>query len=276
MHFGTFGSISAEKNDLSWRSSGAVGGIKLTLSRWNFVGNRCASAKKKRFHNRTIHGLDEKTRWLDFSVFLFGFGKVQYNQKLPGELPFPNHRSNDTNSVVTSYPCTFGGTRISENNPSSIFSKSLFWISMLVFGSVCRFIGGCHLEYTWCHLSLFCKVVFDLNVYETGLMIYALGLSGFCLWCPIWTLSTGRWCSIPTHYIWVLSPLKVGRSHDHPKYVTDLLARQKVSQIHVSGVQNPVVLPCFFVEGITLPNYRRIIICQYKNPYKANQHNEMS
>ena len=36
------------------------------------------------------------------------------------EIHFPNHRSNDTNSVVTSYPCTFGGTRISETlqNPS--------------------------------------------------------------------------------------------------------------------------------------------------------------
>ena len=152
-------------------------------------------------------------------------------------------------------PAPLAGLESQKTILHPFFSKSSFWVSMLVFGSVCRFIGGCHLEYMWCHLSLFCKVVFDLNVYETGLMIYVLGLSGFCLWCPIWTLSTGRWCSTPTHYIWVLSPLKVGRSHDHQKYVTDLLARQKVSQIHVSSVQNPV----FCVEGITLPNYMRIL-----------------
>ena len=48
------------------------------------------------------------------------------------ESPFQNHRSNDTNSVVTSYPCTFGGTRISK--PLNHLS---FGVSILVFRGVC-------------------------------------------------------------------------------------------------------------------------------------------
>ena len=124
-----------------------------------FVGNRCAEAKKNVF-TRTIHGLDEKTRWLDIAFF-FGFGKVQYNQKLPRELHFPNQRSNDMSSVVWHpIPAPLAGLESQKTILHTFFSKSSFWVSILVFGSVCRFIGGCHLEYIrdviWVYFAKLC------------------------------------------------------------------------------------------------------------------------
>ena len=140
--FGTFGRYFCEKNDLSWLwFSGALSGFYSSLWAVGISLETVAqTAKKETFsqpYDSWVGWEDSMTR---HSVFFVGFGKVQHNQKLPRELHFPNHRSNDTNSVVTYYPCTFGGTRISENNPSSIFFQIIilgihvsFWECMQIY-----------------------------------------------------------------------------------------------------------------------------------------------